>query len=164
MVKGNLLNHQEVSKYKHSAKKIFFCFWSLLTVLIVKNCLILAGIYLTFLNTCPRLKGFQYILLTSVKRSGKLLSSKTNFSTFLQISFVKGLLVAKIFQTNQIYRGMRRVRSKNSNVFIKHLRQTLVFIRSSALREKSNFCFFFFFFFFLRFLLVLTKFSFWEEH
>ena len=43
---------------------------SLLTALIVKNSLILAGIYLIFLKTRPRrnLKDFQYQIWTSVKK------------------------------------------------------------------------------------------------
>ena len=40
--------------------------------------------------------------------------------------------------------------------FTEYLRLTLVFMRNSALQEKFNFCFF------KRFLLVLTKFSFWQ--
>ena len=43
---------------------------SLLTALIVKNSLILAGIYLIFLKARPRrnLKDFQYQIWTSVKK------------------------------------------------------------------------------------------------
>ena len=61
---------------------------SLLTPLIVKDSPILPGIYFIFLKKHPRpyLKRFQYQILTSVKSSGKYLSSKTNFSAFLQIS------------------------------------------------------------------------------
>ena len=69
--------------------KIFLLlFMSSLTVLIAKNSHILAVIYFILLQNFPKLnlKGFQYQIWTSVKRSGKYLSSKTNFNTFLQIS------------------------------------------------------------------------------
>ena len=46
--------------------------------------------------------------------------------------------------------------SEHPQSFKKHLRPTLVFMWNSALRQKFNFCFS------VRFLLVLTKFSFWE--
>ena len=48
-------------------------FISLLTAPVVKNNHILAGIYFIFLKTRPRpnLKGLQYQILTSVKRSEK---------------------------------------------------------------------------------------------
>ena len=61
---------------------------TLLTAFIVKNSHILAEILFIFLKKGPRtnLKDFQYQIWTLVKRSEKLLSSKTNFSTFLQIS------------------------------------------------------------------------------
>ena len=44
----------------------------------------------------------------------------------------------------------------NLQSFAKYLRLTLVFMRNSALWEKFNFCFS------RDFLLVLTKFSFWQ--
>ena len=61
---------------------------SLLTVPIVKNSDILAGIYFKFLKEHPRpnLKVLQYQISTSVKRSEKQLPSKANFSTFLPFS------------------------------------------------------------------------------
>ena len=61
---------------------------SLLLALILEQNHILGGIYFTFREKHPRpnLKGFQYQIWTSVKISGKWLSSKTNFSAFLQIS------------------------------------------------------------------------------
>ena len=54
--------------------------------LILENSHILVGIYFIFLKSLPRsnLKGFPYEI--SRKRSRKKLSSKTNFSSFLQIS------------------------------------------------------------------------------
>ena len=60
----------------------------LLTALIVKSNHILAVIYFIFLKirATPNLKGFQYQICTSAKRSGKQLSSKTYCSAFLQIS------------------------------------------------------------------------------
>ena len=60
---------------------------SISTALVVKNSHILAGIYFIFLkrHARPNLKGFQYQISTSVKRSGKWLSSKTNFSTFCKL-------------------------------------------------------------------------------
>ena len=63
-------------------------FMSLLTVPVAKNSHILAGIYFIFVKERPRpnWKVLQYQIWTSVKRSKKKLSSKTNFSTFLQLS------------------------------------------------------------------------------
>ena len=71
---------------------------SLLTAFIVKNSHILAGIYFIFLKKGPgpNSKGFQCQIWTSVKRSEKQLSSKTNFSALLQISCVIGLRFTKI--------------------------------------------------------------------
>ena len=61
---------------------------SLLTAPIVKKIHILSGIYFIFLKKHPKInvKFFQYQVLTSVGRSEKLLASKANFSTFLQVS------------------------------------------------------------------------------
>ena len=62
---------------------------SLLTVPIVKNSHILAGIYFILLKKRPRpnSKVLQYQIWTSVKRSEKWLSGKANFNTFSQISY-----------------------------------------------------------------------------
>ena len=66
----------------------FFLFMPLLTDFMVKNSHILARICFIFLTKRPKpnSKGFQYQIWTSVKRLGKQLSRKTNFSPFLQIS------------------------------------------------------------------------------
>ena len=86
--KENLLNHQKVTKYyEHDCLQDFLLlFMSLLTAF---DSYILAGIIFIFLKKGPRpnLKGFQYQIWTLVKRWGKQLSSKTNVSTFLQISY-----------------------------------------------------------------------------
>ena len=81
------------SNIKHSQNimAMIFCnffvliFMSLLLFLIVKNNHNLAGTYFILLkiHTRRNFKGFQYQIWTSVKRSEKQLSSKTNFSTFL---------------------------------------------------------------------------------
>ena len=57
---------------------------SLLTALIVGNSHILVEIYFIFLKkgARPNFKGFQCQIWTSVKRLGKQLSSKKNFSIF----------------------------------------------------------------------------------
>ena len=57
---------------------------SLLPAPIVKNSHIFAGIYLIILYT--KLER-QYQIWTSVKRPGKLLSRRTNFSALLQITY-----------------------------------------------------------------------------
>ena len=56
-VKENLLNCREVSKYyEYDCKQNFtLYFMSLLAALIIKNNLILAGIYFNFLKKIPRL-------------------------------------------------------------------------------------------------------------
>ena len=81
---------------------------SLLTASIVKNNHILAGIY--FLRKCllSNLKSFQYGTWTSVKRSGKHLSSKANFSTFLQISCSNFRL--KLCQTLQAEKIIKQIK------------------------------------------------------
>ena len=62
----------------------------LLTAPVIINSHILSGIYFIFLRKCPgrKVKVFQYHIWTSVKRSEKKkkLSSKTSFSTPLQLS------------------------------------------------------------------------------
>ena len=85
-----MLIYQNVSKYyEHSCLQNFLSlFMSLLTALIFKNSHILARIYFIFLTKRrrPKLKGFQYQIWTSVKRSRNYLLSKTTFNTFLHIS------------------------------------------------------------------------------
>ena len=77
--KKNLVKHKKVSKYyDHDCPKNFILFFmSLLTAPIVK--------YSHVFGPRPNLKGFQYQIWTSAKRSEKL-SSKTSFSPFLLIS------------------------------------------------------------------------------
>ena len=102
----------------NNLQNFLLLFMSLLTVLIVKNSHILAGIYFIFLRKGPR-PNFQYQTWTSVKRSGNQLSSKTNFSTFLKISSSNFRLklclkyqIYKYCQTNQTRSGVGRVRNK----------------------------------------------------
>ena len=106
--KKNLLNYQKVSKYyEHDCLQNFILlFMSLLTALIVKNSHILAWSWL-FQKKCHRsnLKGFQYQIWKSVKRSGKWLSRKTNFSAFLWISCSNFRL--KLCQRPQIYENCK---------------------------------------------------------
>ena len=81
---------------------------SLLTALIVKNSHILAGIYFIFLKKRPRpnLKGFQYQTWTSKL----VLSNKTSFSAFLQIScsnfetVLKTLVLQEFVKQIKVYR------------------------------------------------------------
>ena len=84
----SLLNLQKLSKYyEHDSLQFFFffAFMSLLTALTVKNGHILAGIYFILLEELfrPNSKVFQYYISTSMKKTEKLLLSKTNFSAFL---------------------------------------------------------------------------------
>ena len=64
-------------------------------------------------------------------------------------------------QVNNVVNKCDKTRPLPKNVYLqtftKYLRQTLVFMWNSALREKFNF------YFCKSFLLVLTKFSFWQE-
>ena len=121
--KENLLTYQNVSKYyEHRCLQNFLSlFISLLTALIVKKSNILAGIYFIFPQKHRRLnlEGFQSQIWTSIKRSGKYLSSNTNLSTFLHIScsnfklkLCQRPLGYKNCQTNQFGRGLRGFRNK----------------------------------------------------
>ena len=70
-----------------NVSKFFLLFMCLLTALIVKNSYFgCDSLYFSIKSLIPNLKGFQYQIRTSVKRLGKYLPSKTNLSTFLQIS------------------------------------------------------------------------------
>ena len=121
--KENLLIYQNVSKYyEHGCLQNFLLlFIPLLTALIVKNSNILADIYFIFRQKHRRLnlEGFHSQIWTSVKRSGKYLSSNTNLSTFLHIScsnfklkLCQRPLGYKNCQTNQFGRGLRPVKNK----------------------------------------------------
>ena len=126
---------------------------SLLTALIVKNSHILAGICFIFLKRYRilNLKNFQYQIWVSVTRSGKYLLSKSNFKIFLHIScsnfrlnIVKNLRVRKSVNQMKFERAPGELEAKNClwrQPFTKYLRQTLVFMWNSALREKFNFFF-----------------------
>ena len=143
---------------------------SYLTVPIVKNSHILAGICFIFLKDLPRRnsKVLQYQIWTSKKRSKKKLPCKTNFSTFLQLSCSNFRLKVcqrpssnQNCQTNQVGRSLGRVRSKkllSETTVDKIFEKTLVFIVNWRTTRKNQFLFS------RNLLLVLTKFSFWEEH
>ena len=82
------------------------------------------------------MKGFQYQICTSVKRSGKQLPSETKFCAFLQIScttfklkLCHGPQSYKNYQANKIWRILGRVSNKNcflTQSFRKYLRQTVI--------------------------------------
>ena len=120
---------------------------SLLAALIFKNSYILAATYFIFLKNwpIPNLKGFQYQIGTSVKRSGKQLSSKTNLSAFLRVicSNIRLKLclrvtkIVKLFKFERIWGQVEAIKQSCT----KYLRQTLVFMWNSTLREKFNFYF-----------------------
>ena len=67
-----------------------------------------------------------------------------------------GMAIAKLFAFYANVIIMKDHINIDLQASTKYLRLTLVFMRNSALREKSNFCF-------SRVILVLTKFSFWQE-
>ena len=90
---------------KENLVKLYFIFLSLFSAPIAKTSHIFAGIFFILLKKGPRpnLKGFQYQIWSSAKRSEKLLSSKTIFSPFCKLialildqNFVKGFRVPKI--------------------------------------------------------------------
>ena len=126
----------------------------LLTPPIVKNSHILAGIYFAFQKKRPgpNLKNFRYRIWTSVNRSLKQLSSNIRFSTFSRLSWSNFKLKLNekphSYQNspkNEVWRGLGRVRSKQ-NCFQRqswtgYMRQTLVFVWNSAIRENFNFYF-----------------------
>ena len=62
---------------------------SLLTASFIKKSHILARIYIIFLDKSPErnFKVFQYQIWTSMKRLEEYLSRKTNFGTFLLLSY-----------------------------------------------------------------------------
>ena len=133
--------------------KILFCFLFLLTALIVGSSHIFAGIYNIFLKKrpAPNLKSFRYQIQTSVKRSGKQLSSKKNFTAFLHISCSNFRLKLcqkpqsyKNCQTNQIWRGLGQVRSKKlfPEIFIhKILQINSSFYVKQRITGRLNFSF-----------------------
>ena len=140
---------------------------SLLTAVIVKNSQILAGIYLNFL--LKKNRSYTKIERLSIpnldiseKRSEKQLSSKTNFCTFLQISCSNFWL--KLCQRSQIYKNCQANQTCVGRVKIKKLfPETMIhkiFETNFSFHEKQRKLQFLFF---RKFLLVLTKFSFWEE-
>ena len=142
---------------------------SLLTVLIVKNSHILAGTYFIFLkkHRVLNLKGFQYQIWTSLKRSGKFLSSEANFNIFSHVScsnfrlkLCQGSLRYKNCQKNQIWGGLGRVRSTKlftETTIHKILQTNSSFYVKQCSTGKVKFLFF------SGYLLILTKFSFWRK-
>ena len=63
----------------------------------------------------------------------------------------------KQIKSKQVWSELEAKHYFRRQSFTKYLRQILVFVLNSALRQKFNF------YFFWGFLVVLTKFSFWEE-
>ena len=90
------------------------------------------------------MKGFQYQIWTSVNRLGKELSSKTNFSAFLQINCFNFMFkmchrVTKTVKQIKFERVWRKLEAKKCfqrQSFTKYLRQTLFFMLNSALQEQ----------------------------
>ena len=86
----------------------------------------------------PNLKGFQYQIVTSVKRSGNQLSIKKNFSSVLQISCSSFDL--KLCQRSYNYQDNHKIKFKwvwvelgarnrlQRQQFTKYLTETLVFM------------------------------------
>ena len=154
--KENLLTYQNVSKYyEHGCLQNFLSlFMSLLTALIVKKSNILAGIYFIFPQKHRRLnlEGFQSQIWTSIKRSGKYLSSKRQIlelfcilvALILGWNCVKGLRVKNIVKKinwEEVWGELEAKKCLQREPFTKYLRQTLVFKWNNALREKFKFVF-----------------------
>ena len=122
----------------------------LLRAPIFKNSHGLAKIYFIFSKTHPKsnFKGFKYQIWTSVKRSEKKLSSKTNFITSLQICYsnfrLKLCWRTKIVKQISFEGDWARLKVKcyfQRQSWPKSKRQTFVLAWNSALREKFNFNF-----------------------
>ena len=87
------------------SENFFLLVMLLFSVLFVKNSYILTGICFVFLRNHLRrdLKGFQYQIRSSAKRSGRQLPCKTNFRLFWKLvapilveNSVKGFRITKI--------------------------------------------------------------------
>ena len=129
----------------------------------------MGGIHFIFLKERPRSnsKVLQYQVWTSVKRSKSSYHVSQILTLFRKLvtlilgwNCVKDLRVTKIVREIQFEETWGVLEAKNCfqrQALTKYLRKSLVFMWNSALWEKFNF-------YFQRvFLLVLTKFSFWEE-
>ena len=123
---------------------------SSLRVIIFENSKFVAEIYFIFLKTSPRsnFKCFQYQIRTSVKKSQKQLSSKTNFITSFQIIDYNFRL--KLCQSPQSYQNLWNKSSlkgpgasqKQNIVFRDSLKNFLLHFMSSLrvkIFENSNF-------------------------
>ena len=155
--------------FQRQLKNFIFLFMSLLRHPIFKNDHFVAEIDFIYLKTSPRsnYKGFQYQSWTSVKRSEKQLSSKTNFNMFLQISYstfkLKLCEMPQSYQnweTYQVQMHPVQVRSKilfPETIFAKiyEINLSVSVKQLSAGKVQLQYL--------NIFLLVLTKFSFWDE-
>ena len=123
--KEHLKKYQKFSKYyDHDSLQSCHLFFiiCLLVAPIVKSSHIFTGIYFIFFKKSPRpnSKALQYQIYTSMKRSKKQLSSKANFSSFLQVSCFNCWLKLcsrpysyQNCEANQDWWDLGRVRSKD---------------------------------------------------
>ena len=153
-------------------RNFILLFMSLLADLIVRSSHILARVDLIFLRKrpSPNLKSIQHHIWTSVKGSGKQLSSKTNSRAFLKIScsnfklkLCQGPQSNKNYQTNQIKGSWASQKQKMfletviHKIFETNLCEIISFHVKQRIMGKVQFILF------RRFLLILKKFSFREK-
>ena len=155
MVKKKLLIYQKVSKYyEHGClQKFLSLFMSLLTALIGENSHILGGIYFIFLKNRrrPTWKAFNTKFGPQWKDRESSYQVRQILAFFCKLvalildwNCLKGLTVTKIVKQIKFEGVWGELEAKSCfqrQPFAKCLRQTLVFLWNSALREKFNFYF-----------------------
>ena len=151
----NLVKHWKVSKYydQDCLKNFLLDLMSLLGVPIFLKSHFLAEIHFIFLKTHPRynFKGFQYKIWIQWKdrkssyQVKQILSLPCKFATpILDEKYVKSLRITKIVKQIKFEGDCGELEAKycfQRQSWPKHMRQTLVLVRNSTLREKFNFNF-----------------------
>ena len=143
--KENLAKYQKVSKfYIHECllRKFLLLFIFFLTAPVIKSSHTLTGIYFVFLKKCSGR------IWTSVKRSVKTLSSKTNLALLCNLvalilnwSYVKSPIVTKIVHKIEFKVDWRKLEVENyfqRQSWRKHMRQSFAFMWNSPIWGNFN--------------------------
>ena len=153
--KQNLVKYQKVSKYYVCDRLQNFVLLSmfLLTALIVKNSLILAGFYFIFLKpSWTKLESLWIPNLDLSEKIGKVvIEVRQNLALFrnlvsliLSWNCVKRLIVTKLVQKINFEGTWGKLKAKNCfqrQSWTKYMIQTLVFLWNSLIQESFSFYF-----------------------